>query len=152
MGKRPDGLWRIMKGRHYRFRTFRMKRLLPLIVVVASLALVPGAFAKDGTNVTWRTTTVTGNRFNAKTVSGSCSAGRVLLTAVLRCGSDSGQAAVRYIFKVPGTCLPQVDAHVDAVGDKKVSVATTTGQVRVTVRLSDPGLLTIASVNIGYYC
>src|SRR5262249_3550526 len=127
---------------------FGMNGLLPLIVVVASLAVTPAAFARWN----WQTTAVTGNRYNAKTVSGSCSASKVLLTGVLRCGSDNGQASVRYTFKVPNTCMPQVNAHVDSAGDRKVSVATSTGQVRVTVRTDGPGLLTVATVSIGYYC
>ena len=125
-----------------------MKRLLLLIVVVAFLALTPAAFAKWN----WRTSMEAGNQFSARSTSGSCTVNRVLLAAVLRCGSDTGQASVRYTFKVPSNCLPKVNVHVDAIGHRKVSVATTTGQVRVTVRTDGQGLLTIASAGIGYYC
>jgi hypothetical protein len=125
-----------------------MKRLLPLIVVAAFLAVTPAAFAQWN----WRTTVQVGSAYSSRSVTGSCSTARVGTTAVLRCRTATGQAAVRYVFKVPVTCMPTATAHVDAVGNKKVSVATTTGQVRVTVKTVGQGTVTIATAGIGYYC
>jgi hypothetical protein len=126
-----------------------MKRLLLLIVVIASLALPAAAFATLQV-----TKTHLGAKFAAKTVSGDCSVGRskLLGTATINCTSDNGSAAVRYDFAMPTTCGPSFKSYVNASGDRSVTVSRTTKTVHVIVHSTGRGTVVISLVSIYYYC
>jgi hypothetical protein len=137
--------------RHYRFRavTPDMKRLLLLIVVIASLALPAAAFATLQV-----TKTHLGASYAAKTASGDCSVGRskLLGTATLNCTSDNGSAAVRYDFAMPTTCGPSFKSYVNASGDRSVTVSRTAKTVHVVVHSTGRGTVVVSLVSIYYYC
>ena len=124
--------------RHYRFRAVRpdMKRLLPLILVVTSLALPAAALATLQV-----TKTHIGAKYAAKAASGDCSVGRskLLGTATLSCTSDNGSAAVRYDFAMPSKCGPSFKSYVNASGDRSVTVSRSAKTVHVLVHSSGRG-------------
>ena len=126
-----------------------MKRLLPLILVVTSLALPAGAFATIQV-----TKTHIGSKYAAKSVSGSCSVSRskLLGTATLNCTSDNGSATVRYDFAMPSTCGPSFKSYVNASGDRSVTVSRSDKTVHVLVHSSGRGLVVVSLVSIYYYC
>jgi len=137
--------------RHYRFlaATPDMKRLLPLILVVTSLALPAGAFATIQV-----TKTHIGSKYAAKSVSGSCSVSRskLLGTATLNCTSDNGSATVRYDFAMPTYCGPSFKSYVNAAGDRSVTVSRSDKTVHVLVHSAGRGVVVISLVSIYYYC
>jgi hypothetical protein len=126
-----------------------MKRLLPLILVVTSLALPAGAFATIQV-----TKTHIGAKYAAKSVSGDCSVSRskLLGTATLNCTSDNGSAAVRYDFAMPSTCGPSFKWYVNASGDRSVTASHSGTTVHVLVHSSGRGVVVVSLVSIYYYC
>jgi len=126
-----------------------MKRLLPLILVVTSLALPAAAFATLQV-----TKTRLGATYAAKAVSGDCSVSRskLLGTATLNCTSDNGSATVRYDFAMPTNCGPSFKSYVNASGDRSVTVSRSAKTVHVLVHSSGRGAVVIALVSIYYYC
>jgi len=126
-----------------------MKRLLPLILVVTSLALPAGAFATIQV-----TKTHIGAKYAAKSVSGDCSVSRskLLGTATLNCTSDNGSAAVRYAFAMPSTCGPSFKWYVNASGDRSVTASHSGTTVHVLVHSSGRGVVVVSLVSIYYYC
>jgi hypothetical protein len=126
-----------------------MKRLLPLVLVVTSLALPAGAFATIQV-----TKTHLGAKYAAKSASGDCSVGRLKLlgTATLNCTSNNGSAAVRYDFAMPSNCGPSFKAYVNASGDRSVTVSRSEKTVHVLVHSSGRGSVVISLVSIYYYC
>jgi hypothetical protein len=126
-----------------------MKRLLLIIVVIASLALPAAAFATLQV-----TKTHLGANYAGKTASGDCSVGRskLLGTATLNCTSDNGSAAVRYDFAMPTTCGPSFKSYVNASGDRSVTVSRTAKTVHVVVHSTGRGTVVVSLVSIYYYC
>ena len=126
-----------------------MKRLLPLILVITSLALPAAAFATLQV-----TKTRLGATYAGKAASGDCSVSRskLLGTATLSCTSDNGSAAVRYDFAMPSNCGPSFKSYVNASGDRSVTVSHTGTTVHVLVHSSGRGLVVVSLVSIYYYC
>jgi hypothetical protein len=126
-----------------------MKRLLLLILVVASLALPAAAFATNQV-----TKTHIGAKYASRSASGDCSVSKsnLLGTATLKCTSDNGSAAARYEFKVPSTCGPSFKWYVNAVGDRSVTVSHSGTTVGVIVHSAGRGVVAISLVSIYYYC
>jgi hypothetical protein len=126
-----------------------MKRLLPLILVVASLALPAAAFATIQV-----TKTHIGSKYAAKSASGSCSVSRskLLGTATLNCTSDNGSAVARYDFAMPTNCGPSFKSYVNASGDRSVTVSRSDKTVHVLVHSSGRGVVVVSLVSIYYYC
>ena len=126
-----------------------MKRLLPLILVITSLALPAGAFATIQV-----TKTHIGAKYAAKSASGDCSVSRskLLGTATLNCTSDNGSAAVRYDFAMPSTCGPSFKWYVNASGDRSVTASHSGTTVHVLVHSSGRGVVVVSLVSIYYYC
>jgi len=126
-----------------------MKRLLLLIVVIASLVLPAAALATLQV-----TNTQLGVSYAAKTASGDCSVSRskLLGTATLNCTSDNGSAAVRYDFAMPTTCGPSFKSYVNASGDRSVTVSHTAKTVHVVVHSAGRGTVVVSLVSIYYYC
>ena len=126
-----------------------MKRLLPLILVITSLALPAGAFATIQV-----TKTRLGATYAAKVASGACSVSRskLLGTATLNCTSDNGSAAVRYDFAMPTNCGPSFKSYVNASGDRSVTVSRSAKTVHVLVHSSGRGTVVVSLVSIYYYC
>ena len=126
-----------------------MKRLLPLILVVTSLALPAAALATIQI-----TKTHVGAKYAAKSASGNCSVSRSTLlgTATLYCASDTGSAAVRYDFTMPSQCGPSFKSYVNAGGDRWVTTSHTGTTVHVVVHSSSRGVVVVSLVSIYYYC
>jgi hypothetical protein len=126
-----------------------MKRLLPLILVITSLALPAGAFATIQV-----TKTRLGATYAGKAASGDCSVSRskLLGTATLNCTSDTGSSAVRYDFAMPTTCGPSFKWYVNASGDRSVTVSRSAKTVHVLVHSSGRGTVVVSLVSIYYYC
>jgi hypothetical protein len=126
-----------------------MKRLLPLILVITSLALPAGAFATIQV-----TKTRLGATYAGKAASGDCSVSRLKLlgTATLNCTSDNGSAAVRYDFAMPTNCGPSFKSYVNASGDRSVTVSRSAKTVHVLVHSSGRGTVVVSLVSIYYYC
>ena len=126
-----------------------MKRLLLLILVVASLALPAAAFATNQV-----TKTHVGANFASRSASGDCSVSRSTLlgTATLRCTSNNGSALVRYAFTMPSNCGPSFKWYVNAVGDRSVTSSRSGTTVRVVVHSAGRGMVVISLVSIYYYC
>jgi len=126
-----------------------MKRLLPLILVITSLALPAAAFATLQV-----TKTRLGATYAGKAASGdwSVSRSKLLGTATLNCTSDNGSATVRYDFAMPSTCGPSFKSYVNASGDRSVTVSRSDKTVHVLVHSSGRGLVVVSLVSIYYYC
>ncbi len=126
-----------------------MKRLLPIILLVASLALPAAALATIQV-----TKTRIGAKYAAKSVSGSCSVSgsKLLGTATLNCTSDNGSATVRYDFAMPSNCGPSFKSYVNAGGDRSVTVSRSAKTVHVLVHSAGRGVVVISLVSIYYYC
>jgi len=126
-----------------------MKRLLPLILVITSLALPAAAFATLQV-----TKTRLGATYAGKAASGDCSVSRskLLGTATLNCTSDNGSAAVRYDFAMPSKCGPSFKSYVNASGDRSVTVSRSAKTVHVLVHSSGRGTVVVSLVSIYYYC
>jgi hypothetical protein len=126
-----------------------MKRLLPLMLVLASLAIPAAAFATNQV-----TNTRVGAKYASSSASGSCSVSKskLLGTATLNCTSDTGSAVVRYAFKMPGTCGPSFKWYVNALGRRSVTASHSGTTVRVTVHSAGRGLVVVSLVSIYYYC
>jgi hypothetical protein len=124
----------------------KAKILIPLLALVA-LALPATAMAMQ------YAPTYTGNKYASKTQSGTCSARKVLTTAVLRC-AGSGTVTVRYPFKLKAGCGPSVMASVVATGDSFTygTRQGANGVIGVWVRLAGQARLTISTVTLRYYC
>jgi hypothetical protein len=137
--------------RHYHFHaaTPDMKRLLLLILVVASLALPAAALATNQV-----TKTHTGAQFASSSASGSCSVtkSKLLGTATLKCTSDNGSAVARYAFSMPSNCGPSFKWYVNAVGYRSVTASHSGTTVRVVVHSVGRGVVVISLVSIYYYC
>jgi hypothetical protein len=126
-----------------------MKRLLPLILVVAALAIPAAALATNQV-----TNTRVGAKYASRSASGDCSVirSKLLGTATLKCTSDNGSAAARYEFKMPSKCGPSFKWYVNAVGDRSVTVSHSGTTVGVTVHSAGRGVVVVALVSIYYYC
>ncbi|HVI17228.1 MAG TPA: hypothetical protein VM712_02560 [Gaiellales bacterium] len=126
-----------------------MKRLLPLILIVASLVLPAAALATCQV-----TKTHIGAKYAAKSVSGDCSVSRskLLGTATLNCSSDKGGASVRYDFMMPSKCGPSFKTYVNAGGDRTVTVSHSGTTVHVLVHSTGRGTIVVSLVSIYYYC
>jgi hypothetical protein len=126
-----------------------MKRLLLLILIVASLALPAAAFATIQV-----TKTHIGAQFASSAASGSCSVSKskLLGTATLKCTSDNGSAAARYAFTMPSNCGPSFKWYVNAVGSRSVTASHSGTTVRVVVHSAGRGTVVISLVSIYYYC
>ncbi len=126
-----------------------MKRLLLLILVVASLALPAAALATNQV-----TKTHTGAQFASSSASGSCSVtkSKLLGTATLKCTSDNGSAVARYAFSMPSNCGPSFKWYVNAVGYRSVTASHSGTTVRVVVHSVGRGVVVISLVSIYYYC
>ena len=126
-----------------------MKRLLLLILVVASLALPVAALATVQV-----TKTHVGAQYASRSASGDCSVSRskLLGTATLKCTSDNGSAAVRYGFTMPSTCGPSFKWYVNAGGDRSVTASHSGKTVSVIVHSTGRGVIVISLVSIYYYC
>ena len=126
-----------------------MKRLLLLILVVAALALPAAALATIQV-----TKTHVGANYASSSASGSCSVSKskLLGTATLKCTSDSGKAAARYLFTVPSNCGPSFTWYVNAVGDRSVTASRSNTTVRVIVHAAGKGVVVVSLVSIYYYC
>ena len=126
-----------------------MKRLLPLILIVTSLALPAAAFATLQV-----TKTRLGATYAGKAASGDCSVSRskLLGTATLNCTSDNGSATVRYDFAMPTNCGPSFKSYVNASGDRSVTVSRSAKTVHVLVHSSGRGTILVSLVSIYYYC
>lgn len=126
-----------------------MKRLLPLILVVASLAIPAAALATNQV-----TNTRVGARYASSAASGSCSVSKskLLGTATLNCGTDTGSALVRYVFTMPSNCGPSFKWYVNGGGHRSVTASRSGSTVRVTVHSAGHGVVVISLVSIYYYC
>jgi len=126
-----------------------MKRLLLLILVVASLALPAAALATNQV-----TRTHVGARYASWSASGNCSVSKskLLGTATLRCTSDNGSAAARYVFTLPSNCGPSFKWYVNAVGSRSVTASRSGTTVRVIVHSAGRGVVVVSLVSIYYYC
>jgi hypothetical protein len=126
-----------------------MKRLLPLILVVTSLALPAAALATIQI-----TKTHVGANYATKSASGDCSVSRstALGTATLKCTSANGSAVARYAFTMPSTCGPSFKWYVNAVGTRWVTASHSGTTVRVVVHTSGRGVVVVSLVSIYYYC
>lgn len=124
----------------------KAKLLIPLLALVA-LGLPATAYAMQ------YAPTVTGNKFAGKTLTGSCTARRVLTTAVLNC-SGTGAVTVRYPFKLGAGCGPSVMPQVAAVGGP-YTIGTKLGAnnvVQLWVRVTGQSRVTVSTVTLRYYC
>ena len=126
-----------------------MKRLLLLILVVASLALPAAALATNQV-----TKTHIGAQYASWSASGDCSVSKskLLGTATLKCTSDNGSAAVRYAFTMPSNCGPSFKWYVNAGGDRSVTASHSGTTVRVIVHSAGRGVVVVSLVSIYYYC
>jgi hypothetical protein len=126
-----------------------MKRLLPLILVVASLALPAAALATNQV-----TNTHLGSKYASSSASGSCSVNKskLLGTATLNCTSDNGSAVVRYDFKMPSNCGPSFKWYVNAGGKRSVTASHSGTTVHVLVHSAGRGVVVVSLVSIYYYC
>ena len=124
----------------------KAKLLIPLLAL-AALALPATAYAMQ------YAPTVTGNKFSGKTLTGSCSAKRVLTTAVLRC-TGTGTATVRYPFKLAAGCGPSVMPQVAALGGPYTygTKLGTNHVVQLWVRVTGQSRVTVSTVTLRYYC
>ena len=125
-----------------------MKRLLPLIIAVAALAIPAAALATIQV-----TKTHVGAQYASRSASGDCSVSRskLLGTATLHCTSD-GSAAVRYAFTMPSNCGPSFKWYVNAGGDRSVTASHSGKSVSVIVHSAGRGLVVVSLVSIYYYC
>ena len=124
----------------------KAKLLIPLLALVA-LALPATAYAMQ------YAPTVTGNKFAGKTLTGSCSAKKLLTTAVLRC-TGTGVVTVRYPFKLAAGCGPSVMPQVAAVGGPYTygTKLGTNHVVQLWVRVTGQSRVTVSTVTLRYYC
>jgi hypothetical protein len=126
-----------------------MKRLLPLILVVAALAIPAAALATNQV-----TNTRLGSKYASSSASGSCSVSKskLLGTATLKCTSDNGSAVVRYEFKMPSNCGPSFKWYVNALGKRSVTASHSGTTVRVTVHSAGRGVVVVSLVSTPSYC
>ena len=124
----------------------KAKLLIPLLALVA-LAVPATAYAMQ------YAPTVTGNKFAGKTLTGGCSAKKLLTTAVLRC-TGTGAVTVRYPFKLAAGCGPSVMPQVAAVGGPYTygTKLGTNQVVQLWVRVTGQSRVTISTVTLRYYC
>ncbi len=77
---------------------------------------------------------------------------KLLGTGTLRCTSDNGSAAARYVFTMPSNCGPSFKSYVNAGGDHSVTVSRSGPTVRVIVHSAGRGVVVVSLVSIYYYC
>jgi hypothetical protein len=124
-----------------------MKKLLTLTLAGLALALPTVALA-DTCMLTHL-----GSKVSSRTVTGSCTSRKLLLTGslVLRCDTAPGSAVARYDFAMPKTWSGTASPVVDAVGQYTSSlIYLDANHVRVVVRTSGPSKVLITTVSVGF--